>query len=243
MATARKSEGAGGVAERRSAKTLLWGAGALVAAALAVAVAVWPSPAPRTPRTRPVASAAAFELPPRARQALVTPDEIEESDEGADAATAALRPQEETVDLFAGPAPEIISKGYQFASEGRMLRSDKVKEVYEFGKQHPGDARPHIILGIDSMNRGWYGFAVGHYLKATQQDPRAKKDPRVMEDLLSVAGNQHYSDKAHEALAKIYGREALPAAKQALADATSEGNAVRTEHLGRLVGKLDQMPE
>lgn len=231
------------MAEHRSAKTLLWGAGALVAAALAVAVAVWPSPAPRAPRTRPVASETAFELPPRARQALVTPDEIGESDEGADAAGAALKPHEETVDLFTGPAPEIISKGYQIASEGRMLRSDKVKEVYEFGKQHPGDARPHIILGIDSMNRGWYGFAVGHYLKATQQDPRAKKDPRVMEDLLSVAGNQHYADKAHEALTKIYGREALAAAKQALADATTEGNAVRAEHLGRLVGKLDQMPE
>jgi hypothetical protein len=155
---------------------------------------------------------------------------------------AEINPAAETVDLFAGPAPEIIERGHQFADSGRSLHSKRVKQLYDFSKEHPGDARPQIILALDSMNRGWYGFAAGHYKKAFEEDPRAAKDPRVMRDLLKIAGRRHDSDRAREALSVIYGRDAVVPAQRAMAEATERGDDAVAERLAELILALEREP-
>ena len=130
----------------------------------------------RGPQPRASAAAPVLEWAPE--EALVEPAELARVlDAGAIAAPV---PGSETVDLFSGPAPEVISRGHDIVERGGRLHSKRVKELHELGKQSPGDARPHLVLALDSMNRGWYGFAISHYKRAVTENPDAAKDPHVM---------------------------------------------------------------
>src|SRR6185369_8040202 len=74
------------------------------------------------------------------------------------------------VDLLAGPLPGVLEVGKTVTARGAPLAAGRLKELYEYGKTHAGDARPHLLMGTDSMNRGWYGFAADHYVRAVKED-------------------------------------------------------------------------
>jgi hypothetical protein len=235
-------------ASKASGRILLLVAAAAVIASILVVLLLWPSDKARiAAEAERSARSRAQELDWAPQEQLVRPSEIAvpvaQGERAPDAAVAEIDPTAETVDLFAGPAPEIIERGHQFADSGRPLHSKRVKELYDFSKAHPGDARPQIVLALDSMNRGWYGFAAGHYKKAFEEDPRAAKDPRVLRDLLKIAGRRHDSDRAREALAAIYGRDALVPAQRAMAEASERGEEATAERLGELVTALEGQPE
>lgn len=230
----------------RSGKILIWGAAALVAlASLGIVVLLWPEPdrphpqATEPPAATTAAPSAGLDLTNMAE--LVTPEEVPEAPApAAEAETVpAPSPTLEAIDLFAEPAPEIISRGHEFAAAGRPLRSSKVKMVYDYGQSHPGDARPFLILALDSMNRGWYDFAIDHYRKATREDPRAKQDPRVLRDLLKMSGKKYQSAKARDAIVEIYGAQALPQVNSALSEAEAQGDDYLVEALVALKSRLD----
>jgi hypothetical protein len=229
---------------RTSGRMLIVAVSAGIAALGVLAILLWQGLAPEGVRRPP---------PPRAQPAsptlpewapaeqLVLPSALEKFPEpDAGRKPPALVPEAETVDLFSGPAPELISRGHEIVDSGGRLHSKRVKELYELGKQSPGDARPHVILALDSMNRGWYGFAVGHYQRAVEENPEAAKDPRVMRDLLNMAGRRHHAEKAQAAVASIYGPTALPAVRAAIEEAMAEGDAKRAGYLEELAQSLGE---
>lgn len=153
------------------------------------------------------------------------------------APSAAAQPP---INLFDGPAPELISKAYQVVANRRSLQSDRLKEIYDYAKSHPGDARPYLIMAMDSMNRGWYAFAAGHYANAAKEDPRAKQDPGMLRDLVFIAGRQHDFERAQTALIDLYGASALSAVTAALDEASSAGDTAKQARLASLLATLEQ---
>jgi hypothetical protein len=142
------------------------------------------------------------------------------------------------IDLFAGEALELLSRGNQVVASGKPLAAHRTKELFEFGKENSGDARPYLLLGADWMNRGWFGFAVSHYLTAFHADPRARQDPRVLPDLLTIAGNEHYGDRAVEAIEEMYGAEAFKAIEDAVIAAGDRGDLAVVDRLGAAADRL-----
>lgn len=233
----------------RSGRMLLWVAAGGVLAAGAVAIALIPRDTPGG-KARTVA----MEEPPSPDEwmptsELVLEDEAPEDDGLADPpvpdtpSPAAPPPEPEAgaaSSLFDAPAPELISKGYEFASRGQRLRATKVKAIFDYGQEHPDDARPSLILAIDSLNRGWHGFAAKHYLKAYQKDPRVRDEPRMFEDLLSMVGKSRDAAPAADAIVEIFGPEALPEVENGLAEATAQGDRYRAEQLRELKERLSR---
>jgi hypothetical protein len=204
---------------------------------------LWPD-SPDGRQTGGVDPAGATTTPARLEWApeveLVSPTSLPGKEDAGPAPSVHVpSPEDEAVDLFAGPAPELIEKALMIAEDGRPLHAKRVKELYQYGKDHPGDARPHILLALDSKNRGWHAFTASHYLQAVRENPDARRDPRILPDLLQIAGRRHDSDRAQEAVLEIYGAGALPAVRSSIEEALSVGDEHRAERLGELVGILE----
>jgi hypothetical protein len=142
------------------------------------------------------------------------------------------------LDLFAGDVPEVLRMTHQVTAGGGQLALGRMKELYQLGKDHPGDARPHLVMGADAMNRGWEAFAVDHYTRAQREDPRARQDPRMLKDLVAIAGGKREPSKAAAALTSIYGAAAIPAVEEALAEAGEKGDLGRVQQLADLSRQL-----
>ena len=143
------------------------------------------------------------------------------------------------VDLFATPGPEIIDVPHSIVARGGVVNLNKMKEVYEYGKEHPGDARPHLVMAGDAMNRGWYEQAIDHYVRAAKEDPRARQDEHMLGDLIKAAGREHGSAAAGDALAQIYGPAAVEGVRAAVDQATAEGDDGRMTRLSDLLMRLE----
>jgi hypothetical protein len=154
------------------------------------------------------------------------------------AAAPSVKAQLEPVDFFAADAPESLRKMHEVTSSGGILAMPRMKELYQLGKDQPGDARPHLLMAEDAVNRGWDAFAVSHYERAFHEDPRAKQDPRMLKDLVAIAGGKSDAAKAVKAITDIYGAAAVPAIEDALAAAGDKGEADRVERLSALSQSL-----
>lgn len=232
-----------------SGRLLVWMAAAAVVAVSAVTTALlWPEPdrkradtVPAPPKTAAPSVSAWAPV-----EQLVTPKEsrtVVPVALDAGRRPTAPQPEQRTADFFSGPAPELIERAYDVVSSGRRLHSKRVKEVYEYGKTHPDDPRPQLLLAMDSMNRGWYGFASDHYVRAVKADAEAANDPRVMRDLIRIASRKHDSDEAREALVDIYGRGALAAVQQATEDARAQNDSPTEARLSDLAEVLQALPD
>jgi hypothetical protein len=219
-------------------------AGVVVAAC--IAFALWPrtshpdaaSGSAVSSSEEPVPSVVLLErgAPSAARSApmVLTPPEAR-----AEAPKAAPLPP---IDLFAAAAPELLQKTHEVTMRGEMLPVDRMKELYQLGKDHPGDARPHLVMAEDAMNRGWNAFAVDHYTRAQREDPRARQDPRMLKDLVSIAGGKHDASKASDAIISIYGQAAISAVEDAIAAAGDRGDQDGVQRLAALSGTLAGPP-
>lgn len=123
---------------------------------------------------------------------------------------------------------------HEVTAGGGQLALGRMKELYQLGKDHPGDARPHLVMAEDAMNRGWEAFAVEHYTRAQREDSRARQDPRMLKDLVAIAGGKREPAKATGALVSIYGAAAIPAVEEALAEAGDKGDLGRVQQLADL---------
>lgn len=146
------------------------------------------------------------------------------------------------VDLFEGETLELLRMGREVTNRGAPLNSARLKEIYQFGKDHPGDARPHLLMGADAMNRNWYGFAVDHYVRAQKEDPRARQDPRMLRDLVKLAGSEHFATQSGTAIRDVYGPDGLAAVEDAIAEAGSSEDMGRVERLSALARSLSRAP-
>jgi hypothetical protein len=146
------------------------------------------------------------------------------------------------LDLFATPGPEIIDIPHGIVARGGLVNSHKLMEVYRYAKEHPGDARPHLVMAGDAINRGWYEQAIGHYVRAAKEDPRARQDERMLRDLIKAAGREHGSAAAGDALAQLYGRAALDGVRAAVDQASAADDDARLTRLSELLVRLEGEP-
>ena len=229
----------------RAATPLAWMVGGLAVAALAIFV--WSRQSASTPQrsaseSEPAAAPRPAQLEkPRPAATAAAP--------AAAANSAAARPRPAVtgniaplapLDLFAGDVPEVLKMTHQVTAGGGQLALGRMKELYQLGKDHPGDARPHLVMAEDAMNRGWEAFAVDHYTRAQREDPRARQDPRMLKDLVAIASGKREPAKAASALVSIYGAAAVPAVEEALAEAGDKGDLTRVEQLANLSRELAQ---
>jgi hypothetical protein len=140
------------------------------------------------------------------------------------------------VDLFAGPMPDFMAASHARVLDKKQLDVEAQKELYHFGQEHKDDARPQLLLAWDSMNREWDGIGVRMYRMAYHADKRAKDDPSMLHDLLSVASrfDQTEYKEATDIIREAYGAQALPQLDVQLADLRSHGDLVGAARLQRL---------
>lgn len=219
----------------------MWGAALLVVLGAGALYALWPSPR-STHRTAAQPEPVPSELVSAAASAPV--DDVRPGPPALQAAAPAGAPSRveaplPSVDLFATRGPEIIDVAHDIVFEGGTVSLTKLKDVYQYAKEHPGDARPHLIMAADAMNRGWYDQAVDHYVRAAKEDARARQDGHMLSDLIKIAGREHSAQTAGDALEKIYGKGAVEAVQQAMNQAAQDDDDDRATRLSELLGRLD----
>jgi hypothetical protein len=234
--------GSGRTSADGSGRVLIWGAAALVFAAGLALFALLPKSAP--PRTANETSSKA-PAPDRESAPVVSPQPSvialpARAPTARAAPAASAKPPLEPVDFFAPDAPEALRKMHDVTSSGGILAMPRMKELYQLGKDQPGDARPHLLMAEDAVNRGWDAFAVSHYERAFREDPRARQDPRMLKDLVAIAGGKSDAAKAVKALTDIYGAAAVPAIEDAIAAAGDKGE---TDRVGRLSALSQSLAE
>jgi hypothetical protein len=183
----------------------------------APSVAVEPKPAPAP------AKAAAPE--PAQPAAAVLPAQ----------APAEQKPREPT-DLFAEPLPEDLERVHKRVVNNQWLSSRDQKVLYDYGKEHKDDARPQLMLAWDARNREWDGIAARMYRIAFTADGRAKDDPSMLPDLISIASrfdNVEYTESA-SLITDAYGAEALPDIEDEITLAERRGEQRRVTRLTHL---------
>lgn len=139
-------------------------------------------------------------------------------------------------DLFAEPLPEDLDKIHKRVSNNQWLNARDQKALYDYGKEHKDDARPQLMLAWDARNREWDGIAARMYRIAFTADPRAKDDPSMLPDLISIASrfeNVEYTESA-SLIADAYGAEALPEIEDELTLAERRGEQRRVARLTHL---------
>lgn len=72
---------------------------------------------------------------------------------GAEDAPAAVSMQETdlTYDPFEGDMPELMNEAMEKQLAGGLLDIRLQRELFDYTRAHPGDARPWLLLGRDSM--------------------------------------------------------------------------------------------
>lgn len=158
----------------------------------------------------------------------------------AQPAPAAEAPKAEPVDLFAQPMPEDLERIHKRVANNQWLNSNDQKTLYNYGKEHKDDARPQLMLAWDARNRDWDGIAARMYRIAFTADPRAKDDPSMLPDLISIASrfdNVEYEDSA-SLIRDAFGAEALPEIDDEITLAERRGEQRRLARLKHLRGQL-----
>lgn len=151
-------------------------------------------------------------------------------------AAAPAQPIAPDSDLFAGPMPDFMVDLHARVLDKKWLGAPQQRELYEFGKQNKNDARPQLLLAWDSMNREWDGIAVRMYRVAYHADKRAKDDPSMMRDLLTVASRFDRTEfrEATEVIKEAYGKDALPRIEEEIGKYNAAGMPDRAARLSRL---------
>lgn len=83
--------------------------------------------------------------------------------------------------------------------EGGTFELGLLRSLYSYGRAHPDDARPWLLLARDAMRTEQPGFAVRYYSMAIDADPRAAREPGVLEDVRAIA-RDHEGQERVEAL-------------------------------------------
>ena len=184
--------------------------------------------APNEPAPKPAAPAAPVANAPEPAQpaAVVLPAQP----------TVQAAPAHEPTDLFAEPLPEDLEKIHKRVSNNQWLNARDQKTLYDYGKEHKSDARPQLMLAWDARNREWDGIAARMYRIAFTADPRAKDDPSMLPDLISIASrfeNVEYTESA-SLIADAYGAEALPEIEDEITLAERRGEQRRVARLNHL---------
>lgn len=203
-----------------------------------------PEPEPEREASQAAASDLAPISPSAAEEPKPTPAPVQAKAAPIEAPEPASPPAEpaeapaaqEHADLFSEPMPDFMERIYKRVGDNKLLSARDQKLLYDYGQEHKDDARPQLILAWDARNRDWDGIAARMYRIAYTADERAKDDPSMLPDLLSIAGrfdNVEFTESS-TLIADAYGPEALPEIEDEIALATRRGEQRKLGRLNRL---------
>lgn len=136
-------------------------------------------------------------------------------------------------DPFEGYLPALILDAQLQQQGGKLLDIGIQRQLFESGQENASDPRPWILLARDSMARDWVGFAMRQYGLALRADARVTRTHNVLSDVIHTAviyTSVEESD-ANALLAEYWGRNAVPAIKDELAQMQEQGREAAAEKL------------
>jgi hypothetical protein len=136
-------------------------------------------------------------------------------------------------DPFVGELPTLIADARTKQLAGELLDIDVQRPLFEYGKSHPSDPCPWLLLARDSMAREWGGFAGSQYESAIQADVRVIDLPYVLSDLLIVASEYTGVEQqaALDLIVDVWGRAAGQEIDLALVAAEVRGDDAALKNL------------
>jgi serine/threonine-protein kinase len=143
------------------------------------------------------------------------------------------------VDLLAGELPAEMAELAPRVAAGEELSVQELRPLQRWAGDNRDDARPHLLIARAFLNKGWNSNAVERYLQAYQADPESRADARMLTDLVQLSTHNESGPAAATAIARIYGREALPAIEAKLAQDIGWPGDQRLERLRTRIERAD----
>ena len=122
-----------------------------------------------------------------------------------------------------------------YASIEKKQRGSKkmIAELRRYNREHPQDARAHILLARMFVNRNAWDEVLNQYQAAYQNDASSRGDPRMLSDLIRVVRAASSPDRAIEVVRAIYGREASAQVERVRGAAREPRDQGRLDRLAR----------
>ncbi len=120
-------------------------------------------------------------------------------------------------DPWAAPPPEPLRPYLRMVEEGHVFQDrSEIGPLFALAQQMEGDPRPRLLMGHLFFARGWMTEGIRRYELAVRMDPSVRGDRRVLENLVAAAAREALAERAANAIATIYGVEAVPALQAAI---------------------------
>ncbi|MCB9596255.1 MAG: serine/threonine protein kinase [Sandaracinaceae bacterium] len=123
-----------------------------------------------------------------------------------------LAPPVMAVDPMASLPAELVPARHRLAAGRRLDQTTRVV-LARYNRDHPQDARGHLLLGRHFTESRSLSYALPEYERALELDPEGRRWAPVLPDLLEHARSERYHAAAVDLIASRYGAEALPAAR------------------------------
>jgi hypothetical protein len=111
-----------------------------------------------------------------------------------------------------------------------------IATLRRYNREHPTDARGHLLLASLYLNRDWRADAINQYGVAYQIDPSARGAPELLADVLGCVAHGYALNEAQRLIEHVYKREALPALERLTRSSQKDARAVA--RLGVLKARL-----
>jgi hypothetical protein len=152
---------------------------------------------------------------------------------GADGTPPAAR--ERFRSPWRGPTPEPLRKLRTRIDAGQRGDEGMLAELRDYNREHPDDARGHLLLARLFVNRGAWNEMLTQYQLAFARDSSSRADPRMLQDLVHAVSHERSAARATELVRVVYGRDALDAVVRARVQARSPDERARLDRLTRVL--------
>lgn len=116
------------------------------------------------------------------------------------------------------PELAIFAEAERILASGHTLSARTEVEVLEASRAlHSDDPRGTLLVAANARLRHLDSRAIALYVAAARIASDAKDDPRMLRDLVQLAGGARHGAEAADAVAEIYGGTALPTIERELA--------------------------
>ncbi|AKF03090.1 serine/threonine-protein kinase [Sandaracinus amylolyticus] len=120
-------------------------------------------------------------------------------------------------DVWAPPLPPELAAIRTQLAAGETLRAPERRTLTRMIREQPWDARPHLLLAYSQRQERSLTAAIQSYERAYRASPASRGDEQMLTDLVVMAAHPTAGTRAAEAIATIYGSEAIPAVDRAIA--------------------------
>lgn len=138
----------------------------------------------------------------------------------------------ELVDPWEAGTPEPLRALKARIDRGARIRRRQLGSIGHYGRNFPDDPRPKLLHGHAYVNQGWLTAALGMYREAIERDSGARGDPRLVENLVRMAGTETLHEEALAEIVRLYeedGEVVVPFVRAALENPRSAAQQARFE--------------